>query len=46
MKDREIDEHGLVLDFIDALRRIAEALEDIRDQLETDKGADEDDPGR
>ncbi len=40
------DEQALVLDFIDTLQRIAEALEDIRDQLEYDKGANEDDTGR
>lgn len=40
------DEHELVLDFIDSLRRIAEALEDIRDELKSDKGANEDDTRR
>jgi hypothetical protein len=37
------DEHELILDLLGALDRIAEALEDMRDQLASNKGGDSDD---
>jgi len=40
------DENELVLDFIDTLQRIAEALEDIREELKSDKGDNKDDTRR